>query len=1307
MDRERRGGKAPIPPWENSGLTIGLDRHGKALELPRVFEVFKQYQNNPGHQANLARGCILRNQREGNADPDDIIALIPAEAVREEIKVWCKGRGIQLREDEADEPESRYRRAKAFLAADEDLIEKLSPHLRQIDLARILVLKKYRNADEETQQSLVSGTYRLLGDVLGPRRYYRQDAQVITPINLPDLPIEIFGDELIRNVLLESEKEAALPIFQKSVETGFKYLEERKKSLTEPLLVNFVEDLERHYQEGLASTEPGFKSKVAGSQKDIPDVSEITYSDFPAPHQKLYGYRLKHKAIGPVDLLIGDVRTGKTKAAIYGLVAAGAKAPVIVCPASLRDNWEREILETCEEPVEIIKVETERQFRSLTQRVLPRAEGAKRFTILSYSLLSRLSTVESLQLFTNFVHNLGLDGLDADEVHLAKEANAECTKQLYLLSRALPKEAPRIAMTATGVVNSVEDLDAPVRILLPYQYEKPGDFTRSARNDPQLVSALLYGKQLMTRWTAEAIWGDKLPSVEHRVKPIPLSPFHKSVYEFVYFDDTIEAQVKRGMLRQVSLDPLLIRGHYNPRAVNTLIDGLRQKQIQEQDEKKKEIIGERIKAFEQRIGAVTNLSNFESAMKDLSDAYDKFIRWQVMQKEDTVFDEDFLVRMGYEKLALWAFFNLAGGVDELVRQAQDRFLQKDWTGKQGLYSSKYRALKEDLDELLSSGKAKVAIFSGFYVTNVTSGIEDISDGDELAFFSLYDHLRTWYGEDTILKIDGSVTMEPRAGELADRERIRRSWRLIPAKRIGLFSNRSSRLGIDLTIPPTKENEVFEKVIVINLDNPDTAADKIQGIGRFRGPGQKIPLEVIDYQATNAEQPHNVRYGFIDHGMWQALEFKRLLAQMTLDCVPLTKDEEAFVKENLTNLRIELYPTTPQVYLTQRFFVDIRGKGTKKNLEYLAKQGFEGLTNAEFFITYYAQNDEMSLAGHNAKAIAEIMKRERGSSYGENYLIGSIGSGAGILQSVLGEPIVNIDMFFDILSFARRRLRGQGSFVTADGANLPITSEVFNDFDASMVIHWTSNDPIRTNDHRTTSERAKFLEELNRVTKTNGRVRLTVPWSYLTATQFRRWMNCFSDYFGFRPCENVPSGLLRATDYRAEPISWIFNLEKIGEPQLGLTLGDLRFDFEDIVHIVSSGNGHGGNGGIRIPQPVPHSEFEIVQPDGKTEGFVYNAPPPERVNLQDLEEEILGKKEKTPLSGEDIITFFGIEEYGFYRRLRRIAKNRWDLEAKDADQVALKTITQWVKSDPQRHDTGRILTELDIIMEEILERRNKK
>ena len=95
------------------------------------------------------------------------------------------------------------------------------------------------------------------------------------------------------------------------------------------------------------------------------------------------------------------------------------------------------------------------------------------------------------------------------------------------------------------------------------------------------------------------------------------------------------------------------------------------------------------------------------------------------------------------------------------------------------------------------------------------------------------------------------------------------------------------------------------------------------------------------------------------------------------------------------------------------------------------------------------------------------------------------------------------------------------------------------------------------------------------------------------------------------------------------------------------------------------------------------------------------------NLINIEEELLREQTEHHQGEEEILSQLGVEEYGFYRRLRKLAKSRWDIAQSVADQLAAEVIYEWAKSGTQRHDMGRILTELDIIVEEILERKKQK
>lgn len=1256
-----------VPSKFEDPTVVAHDSNGDPIRAGVVANVFAHRP--PETQFKLAHGSLEKH----GIPPERILDWITYPEVREQFLVWCEGKGIKVKIDPEGEESDRTRH---LLSRGLDFIDTLGPYLSQINLARILALKHYRGADQKTAQTLVCGVYRLLGEYLGPRRYYRRDGQKARLLPLPDLPDEIFDDEVVRTILYESERDALISVFNRNSNEGFHYLKQVRTGVgSHPLRNDFLDRLEAHFTNANNLALPGFKKEIPGSFKDVPSDESSRLFPFPSFHQREFAYRFTHKEMGEVDLLVGDRGTQKTGAFIYAMEAAGAKTTLVICPPGLiRENWEREIREKYDHDVEIINITGERNLERVSRTDIPKP----RYIIMGFSLLSNMgASQEALEKMRRLKEKFGIDSLGVDEVHLAKEYSAACTNLLYLISGLLPATAPRIAMSGTPLVNSVEDLDAPVRILMPYRYPNPGDFTRAARNDPHLVSALLHGNGLMTRWLKETILEGQLPQVEYREEPVPLSPFHQRLYEYIYSDDTIEASTKRGMLRQVSLDPLLIRRHYHPDRINLMIAKLQVRQSTQLDEREREILDERIKALQERLKRVATLSNREEATETLIQAHDQFINWKLTQDENTVFNEDFLIKIGLDRITLWAFLNLSDGIDGLIRSINDSTLQQDWVGKEGLYSSKYRWLKEKLDQLIPSGRHKVIIYSGFYKTEVTSGIEDLEEDDELAFLSLYDHLRAWYGDNVILKIDGSVSIEPKKGELTERESIRRGWRLNPQKRLLLATLRSCRLGIDLTIPSIPANENVKKVIQIFLDQPDTYMDVDQGIGRNERPGQEIPLEVIIVKTTNAEQPRTLRYGFIDHGMSQVLEYKRLLSQMVLDGVPLTEEEERFVQVRMSALRIETYPTTPRMYLNHTLFPQVRGQGTTRNMEFFRKIGFEGMTNADFFAAFYSQDDELTLSGHNAKAVAEVIRLHQKQSDKGKLKIVSVGAGGAILQRTLGQEIVNVDMLGEILTTAKRRA-GSGQFIVGEATHLPIASGSCDITETSLMLNWTNQ-----------REREEVLRQLNRITKDHGPVIITVPFSHLNEEAFMRWRVLLEDGFGLTFSKDIPSGLVRATDFRIEPISWIFNLEKVSPPKLNLSSTPFSFAFERLVDILGSARARSGNGAVEISPLIPHSEFEIVTP---REGIRRKLSFRPSFDPEEVEKVLLAGKRRMS-SSTDVLVELGLEEFGLHRRLMKEARKLWGLREEEAERLSLKAINQWTDGGFQKHDIVKIWSEL--------------
>jgi SAM-dependent methyltransferase/superfamily II DNA or RNA helicase len=1278
------------------------NKTGEHITFGKFAQVFKGTPVDK--QARRAFYCV----EQYNVDANYVAKWITDDATKNQFRVWCIGRGIEIEEDKKGDSTNQRATTDTLLSQDQALIDALSPLMTVRDLAELRIRQQYRDASDEELQYLIGGSYRLLGEYLGHRRAYKRGHERPTLLPLPELPIEIFQDNLTSNILFESQRVNLLEVFNQSAEACFNQIKSMKALANDPLHLAFIQRLDDHFREVDAQEFPMFNQLIAGSLKDIPQ-EEVVYSPFPSNHQKEYAYNFVRKwgigsekipDMGMVDLLVGDTATQKTGAAICAMEKAGTKGTLVICPPGIpRGDWVKEIKEKYKDPVEIAELAGLSDLRKYLSQV---QDAQTRFIVLGYTLLSSIDRAPDRdKLIADLVQKTGRDSLIYDESHLSKELAAQCTRVLFDISKTLPEAAPRIGMTATAVVNTVEDLDAQVRILLPYRYSEPGDFTRAARNEPYLVSYILRGKKLMTRWSKHSILKGKLPSVEYHDIAVPFSPFQHSLYHFVHEDDSREGVTKRTMLRQVSLDPLLVKRYYSPSGINKEITRLEQRLETKQEDRDRQNLEAMIDGLKDRVRRVSSLYDLESAQRTLLEAHDQYQHWVVTQNPEETFDEDFLVRLGFDDLAIWAFFNLPSSVDSLVGQSKNLSLMQDWKGKEGLFSSKYRRLKQDLDAYAAAGDTKALIFSGFYKTGVTSGIEDLEEVDEDNFLSLYDQLRIWYGDEHVAKIDGTVTAEPKNGEDSQREKIRKMFRLNPNLWFLLLTSRSSRLGINLTIPPTQANEGIKKVVQKHLDEPDTYADKNQEVGRSERPGQVIPIEVDTYRATSSEYPRTLRYGFIDQGIAEALDFKRLISQMVLDGIPLTMEEERFVREHLIGVKVqELYPVTPRQYLIDSFYTRTRGAGYKRNREFLRSIGFEGMTNAEFYASNYILTEEKGIAGHSAKVTTEIIRRYKQSIGKDDLRIGSIGAGTGILQSLLGGSVVNVDMMEEMLQVGRGRLQDQGGFTAGDIANIPILSESFDVIDASLVIHWTDSRSVVRRDGRLVSERALAVAELNRVTKPGGLITMSIPHSYLNNDSFSNLTSNLENYFGFKLIEEIPSGLVRATDFRNEPISWILNLEKVGGVQSGFESSSLKLDFDDPFVNISTDNRRGRDRIIGINLPIPHDEFEIIGPDGGKDAITFID-----INAGDELEKDLKRTEQEFRTGTDVLAKIGSEEYGMQRRLARAAMRKWNLSTQEAESLSLDAIDTWSREGMEKHNAKSIWAELQEIMIELQERSN--
>jgi superfamily II DNA or RNA helicase len=135
---------------------------------------------------------------------------------------------------------------------------------------------------------------------------------------------------------------------------------------------------------------------------------------------------------------------GKTVQALAALEADDAYPAVVVCPASLKLNWQREAEHWVgHRSVTVV---------SGTGTVAPAAD----ITIVNYDIIHAHRTRLALR---------RPKALVLDESHYVKNPRAKRTQAVRRLAEALPHDALRLALTGTPVMNHAEELIPQLRII--------------------------------------------------------------------------------------------------------------------------------------------------------------------------------------------------------------------------------------------------------------------------------------------------------------------------------------------------------------------------------------------------------------------------------------------------------------------------------------------------------------------------------------------------------------------------------------------------------------------------------------------------------------------------------------------------------------------------------------------------------------------------------------------------------------------------------------------------------------------------
>jgi SWI/SNF-related matrix-associated actin-dependent regulator 1 of chromatin subfamily A len=168
--------------------------------------------------------------------------------------------------------------------------------------------------------------------------------------------------------------------------------------------------------------------KMAIIQEEKKLDREIDYSPYdvrpPMEHQKT---AIEKLLANDKFILADDMGLGKTTAAVIASLESSAKKILIVCPASLKINWEREI-------------------KNYTDRRILLIEGKKwgstfDYYIINYDILKNFHTTDKSEDSEAYqlIANAGFDLAIVDEAHYISNSTAQRTKLLNDILSKIPK----------------------------------------------------------------------------------------------------------------------------------------------------------------------------------------------------------------------------------------------------------------------------------------------------------------------------------------------------------------------------------------------------------------------------------------------------------------------------------------------------------------------------------------------------------------------------------------------------------------------------------------------------------------------------------------------------------------------------------------------------------------------------------------------------------------------------------------------------------------------------------------------------
>lgn len=186
---------------------------------------------------------------------------------------------------------------------------------------------------------------------------------------------------------------------------------------------------------------------LAASKAEDADIEVPGLQGTPYPFQRAgIAYAIKARRC----IIADEMGLGKTIQALGAIQAEQAYPALIVVPASLKLNWQREANKW---------LPSETRVMVLGGRKAPKADALKGQAdvfVINYDVLTSWKAT---------LRGLGLKAVIADEAHYLKNGKAQRTKAFKAISKAAGEDALVVLLTGTPVLNRPSELISPLGIL--------------------------------------------------------------------------------------------------------------------------------------------------------------------------------------------------------------------------------------------------------------------------------------------------------------------------------------------------------------------------------------------------------------------------------------------------------------------------------------------------------------------------------------------------------------------------------------------------------------------------------------------------------------------------------------------------------------------------------------------------------------------------------------------------------------------------------------------------------------------------